>query len=57
MGEGQRLGRGSGAGHTVPVEVPPGRRRIGILGPVELVGEGPVPLGGAKERWAATTRW
>jgi DNA-binding SARP family transcriptional activator len=32
------------------VEVPPGRGRIGILGPVDLVGEGPVLLGGVKER-------
>ena len=32
------------------MEVPPGSGRIGILGPVELVGEGPVPLGGVKER-------
>jgi DNA-binding SARP family transcriptional activator len=32
------------------VEVPPGSGRIGILGSVELVGEGPVPLGGVKER-------
>jgi DNA-binding SARP family transcriptional activator len=32
------------------VEVPPGSGRIGILGPVELVGEGPVMLGGVKER-------
>jgi DNA-binding SARP family transcriptional activator len=37
-------------GHTVPVEVPPGSGRIGILGPVELMGEEPVPLGGVKER-------
>jgi DNA-binding SARP family transcriptional activator len=39
-----------GTGHTVPVEVPPGSGRIGILGPVELVGGEPVPLGGVKER-------
>jgi DNA-binding SARP family transcriptional activator len=32
------------------VELPPGSGRIGILGPVELVGEEPVLLGGAKER-------
>ena len=32
------------------MDVPPGSGRIGILGPVELVGEGPVPLGGVKER-------
>ena len=32
------------------MEVPPGSGRIGILGPVELAGEGPVPLGGVKER-------
>ena len=32
------------------MEVPPGSGRIGILGPVELVGEEPVPLGGVKER-------
>jgi DNA-binding SARP family transcriptional activator len=32
------------------VEVPPGSGRIGILGPVELAGEEPVPLGGVKER-------
>jgi DNA-binding SARP family transcriptional activator len=41
---------GRGAGDTVPVEVPPGSGRIGILGPVELVGEEPVLLGGVKER-------
>ena len=40
----------SGAGHAVPVEVRPGSGRIGILGPVELVGGAPVPLGGVKER-------
>jgi len=34
----------------VLVDVPPGSGRIGILGPVELAGEGPVPLGGVKER-------
>ena len=32
------------------MEVLPGSGRIGILGPVELVGEEPVPLGGVKER-------
>jgi DNA-binding SARP family transcriptional activator len=32
------------------VEAPPGRGRIGILGPVEVIGEEPVPLGGVKER-------
>ena len=32
------------------MEVPPGNGRIGILGPVELVGEEPVLLGGVKER-------
>ena len=32
------------------MEVPPGSGRIGILGPVELMGEEPVPLGGVKER-------
>jgi DNA-binding SARP family transcriptional activator len=32
------------------VKVPPGSGRIGILGPVELVGEEPVLLGGVKER-------
>jgi DNA-binding SARP family transcriptional activator len=40
----------SGAGHAVPVDVRPGSGRIGILGPVEVVGGGPVPLGGVKER-------
>ena len=38
------------AGHAVPVEVASGSGRIGILGPIELVGEEPVPLGGVKER-------
>ena len=28
----------------------PGSGQIGILGPVELLGDGPVPLGGVKER-------
>ena len=37
-------------GHAVPVEVASGSGRIGILGPVELAGEGPVRLGGVKER-------
>ena len=37
-------------GHAVPVEVASGSGRIGILGPIELVGEEPVPLGGVKER-------
>jgi len=32
------------------VEGRPGGGRIGILGPVELTGEEPVPLGGVKER-------
>ena len=36
------LGCGPGAGHAVPVEVPPDSGRIWILGPVELVGEEPV---------------
>lgn len=40
----------SGAGHTVRVGVRPERRWLGILGPVELVGEGPIRLGGVKER-------
>jgi DNA-binding SARP family transcriptional activator len=30
--------------------VPPSSGRIGILGPVELVGEEPILLGGVKER-------
>ena len=29
----------------------PGSGQIGILGPVELTGEEPVPLGGARERY------
>jgi len=32
------------------VEGRPGSGRIGILGPVELTGKEPVPLGGVKER-------
>ncbi len=32
------------------MDVSAGSGRIGILGPVELAGEGPVPLGGVKER-------
>ena len=35
-------------GHAVPVEVASGSGRIGILGPIELVGEEPVPLGDAE---------
>src|SRR5512142_230189 len=38
------------AGHAVHVGAASGSGRIGILGPVELTGEGPVPLGGVKER-------
>lgn len=38
------------AGHAVPVEVASGSGRIRVLGPVELAGQGPVPLGGVKER-------
>jgi Transcriptional regulatory protein, C terminal len=40
----------SGAGDAVFVEGRPGSGLIGILGPVELIGEEPVPLGGVKER-------
>jgi DNA-binding SARP family transcriptional activator len=32
------------------VEGRPRNGQIGILGPVELLGDGPVPLGGVKER-------
>ena len=38
------------AGDAVTVEGRPRNGQIGILGPVELLGDGPVPLGGVKER-------
>ncbi|MGO9191380.1 MAG: BTAD domain-containing putative transcriptional regulator [Streptosporangiaceae bacterium] len=40
----------SAAGDAVFVEGRPCTGQIGILGPVELLGDGPVPLGGVKER-------
>ena len=39
-----------GSGDTGHVNVREGHGRVGILGPVELAGDGPVRLGGAKER-------
>src|SRR5208282_3843030 len=39
-----------GVGHPISVEVSPGSGRIAILGPVELMGQEPIPLGGVKER-------
>src|SRR5262249_40267227 len=44
------LYRKSGQRHTGQVNGQGGRWRIGILGPVELAGDGPVQLGGALER-------
>jgi len=44
------LVRAAAAEHAVLVEVASGSGRVGILGPVELVGEEPVSLGGVKER-------
>ena len=40
----------SGQRHTGQVNGQGGRWRIGVLGPVELAGDGPVQLGGAMER-------
>ena len=42
------LAKRSGAGDAVLVEGQPGRGQIGILGPVELTGEEPVPLGAVR---------
>jgi DNA-binding SARP family transcriptional activator len=53
LGERGRLAalyRKSGQRHTGQVNRQGGRWRIGILGPVELTGDGPVHLGGAMER-------
>ncbi len=44
------LAKRSDAGDAVFVKGRPDSGRIGILGPVELMGEEPVPLGGVKER-------
>ena len=44
------LGQHVRCGDAVFVEGRPCTGQIGILGPVELIGDGPVPLGGIKER-------
>ena len=44
------MANGSVSEHAVTVEGRPRNGQIGILGPVELLGDGPVPLGGVKER-------
>jgi len=40
----------SGVRHTVQVNGQAGRGWVGVLGPIELIGDGPVHLGGAMER-------